>query len=82
MAFVLVQHLDPGHESKLPQLLARVTSLPVLEVVDNTPVKPNHVYVIPPNRIMTIERHRLKLMPRKKKDSAEEYQGAVLAGSV
>src|SRR6266571_3950170 len=56
MAFVLVQHLDPEHESKLPQLLGRATKLPVLEVVNNTRVKPNHIYVIPPNRTMTIER--------------------------
>src|SRR6266702_5238257 len=53
MAFVLVQHLDPEHESKLPQLLGRATNLPVLEVVNNTRVKPNHIYVIPPNRTMT-----------------------------
>ena len=35
LAFVLVQHLDPEHESKLPQLLGRVTNLPVLEIINN-----------------------------------------------
>jgi two-component system CheB/CheR fusion protein len=68
MAFVLVQHLDPEHESKLPQLLGRVAKVPVLEVINNTRVKPNHVYVIPPNKSMTIESRALKLVPRKKKD--------------
>jgi two-component system, chemotaxis family, CheB/CheR fusion protein len=68
MAFVLVQHLDPEHESKLPQLLGRATALPVLEVVNNTRVKANHIYVIPPNRTMTIERRTLKLLPRQKTD--------------
>jgi two-component system CheB/CheR fusion protein len=68
MAFVLVQHLDPEHESKLPQLLARATELPVLEAVNNTRVKPNHIYVIPPNRMMTIEERTLKLLPRQKTD--------------
>ena len=68
MAFVLVQHLDPSHESKLPQLLGRVTNLPVLEVNDNTRVQPDHVYVIPPNRTMRIERRVLRLLPRKKTD--------------
>jgi two-component system CheB/CheR fusion protein len=68
MAFVLVQHLDPSHESKLPQLLGRVTNLPVLEVDGNTRVQPNHVYVIPPNRTMRIEKRVLKLLPRKKTD--------------
>src|SRR5437762_5503067 len=68
LAFVLVQHLDPEHESKLPQLLGRATKLPVLEVANNTRVKPDHIYVIPPNRTMTIERRRLKLLPRQKTD--------------
>src|SRR5258708_1251940 len=68
LAFVLVQHLDPEHESKLPQLLGRVTNLPVLEIINNTRVQPNHIYVIPPNKSMTIERRTLKLVPRKKRD--------------
>src|SRR4051812_38924712 len=49
MGFVLVQHLDPEHESALPQLLTRATSMPVLQVTNKLLVKPNHVYVIPPN---------------------------------
>src|SRR5207237_10441634 len=68
MAFVLVQHLDPEHESKLPQLLGRATKLPVLEVANNTRVKPDHIYVIPPNRKMTIERRTLKLLARQQTD--------------
>ena len=68
MAFVLVQHLDPEHESKLPQLLGRATKLPVLEVANNTRVQPDRIYVIPPNKSMTIERRILKLVPRKKTD--------------
>src|SRR5262249_12498194 len=71
MAFVLVQHLDPSHESKLPQLLGRVTKLPVLEVGNNTRVQPDHVYVIPPNRTMRIEKRVLKLLPRKKTDGQD-----------
>jgi two-component system, chemotaxis family, CheB/CheR fusion protein len=49
MGFVLVQHLDPVHDSALTQLLGRATSLPVREVTNNLRVEPNHVYVIPPN---------------------------------
>src|SRR5437867_4152562 len=52
MGFVLVQHLDPKHASALTQLLARATSMTVHEVSDNMPVRPNHVYVIPPNTAM------------------------------
>ncbi|HEV2455477.1 MAG TPA: chemotaxis protein CheB, partial [Verrucomicrobiae bacterium] len=64
MGFVLVQHLDPKHESGLTQLLARVTSMPVREVTNNLRVEPNHVYVIPPNTNLAIEQSVLKLQPR------------------
>ena len=50
LGFVLVQHLDPQHESALTQLLTRVTSIPVREVTNNLQVEPNHIYVIPPIR--------------------------------
>ena len=65
MGFVLVQHLDPEHESKLPELLAKTSKMPVLEVANNTRVKQDHIYVIPPNRSMTIKDGVLKLLPRK-----------------
>jgi two-component system CheB/CheR fusion protein len=64
MAFVLVPHLDPEHESALVQLLARATSMPVREVANDLPVVPNHVYVIPPNTVMGITSGVLKLSPR------------------
>jgi chemotaxis response regulator CheB len=64
MGFVLVQHLDPQHESALTQLLARATSLPVREVTDNLRVQSNHVYVIPPNTNLAIAQGVLKLQPR------------------
>src|ERR1019366_895945 len=48
MAFVLIQHLDPSHESHLTELLARASKMPVAEVKDETRVEANHVYVIPP----------------------------------
>ncbi len=64
MAFVLVQHLDPKHDSKLHDLLARTTSLPVVEVTDGMAVQPNQVYIIPRNTNMAIEGDELKLTPR------------------
>ena len=64
LGFVLVQHLDPQHESVLSQLLTRVTPLPVHEVTNNLRVEPNHVYVIPPNTNLSIEQGVLKLQPR------------------
>jgi two-component system, chemotaxis family, CheB/CheR fusion protein len=64
MAFVLVQHLDPKHESALSGLLGRTTTLPVSEVSQNLRVEPNRVYVIPPNRMLTIRDGVLNLTPR------------------
>src|SRR4029453_17139310 len=62
--FVLVQHLDPEHDSALTQLLGRATSLPVREVTNNLRVEPNHVYVIPPTRTLSIAAGVLILGPR------------------
>ncbi len=64
MGFVLVQHLDPVHESSLTKLLARATAMQVLEVTDAMRVQPNHVYVIPPNTLMSIAAGVLQLQPR------------------
>jgi two-component system, chemotaxis family, CheB/CheR fusion protein len=63
-SFVLVQHLDPGHESALTQILSRATSMPVSEATDNLPVEARHIYVIPPNRALSIGQGVLKLQPR------------------
>lgn len=65
MAFVLVQHLDPTHESALSSLLARTTIMPVTEARNNLPLEPNRLYIIPPNKNMGISARRLKLFPRR-----------------
>jgi two-component system CheB/CheR fusion protein len=54
MAFVVIQHLDPTHVGIMPELLQRTTNMNVFQVTDHLQVKPNHVYVIPPNRSMSI----------------------------
>ena len=64
MAYVLVQHLDPSHESALTELLAKATEMPVRQVIDGTPVEPNHVYVIPPNVDLIISQGILRLTAR------------------
>ena len=66
MGFVLVQHLDPEHESALTQILSRVTSLPVCDVTNNQPVQPNHVYIIPPDTNLSIVEGVLQLQRRPK----------------
>jgi two-component system CheB/CheR fusion protein len=64
MAFIFIQHLAPQHASMLPALLLRSTMMPVMEVQHGAPVKPNHVYVIPPNALMRIAGDVLELEPR------------------
>ncbi len=54
MAFVLVSHLDPGHASMLTEILQRVTTMTVIEAQDQMVVAPDRVYVIPPNRDMSV----------------------------
>ena len=61
MAFVVVQHLSPNHVGNLPELLQRSTSMKVLQVNGSTKVQPDHVYVIPPNKDMTIKSRTLFL---------------------
>src|SRR5450759_4875077 len=54
MAYVVIQHLDPTQKGMLPELLQRITKLKVFQVTERMPVKPNCVYVIPPNTSMSI----------------------------
>ena len=54
IAFVIVQHLDPTHKGIMPELLQRTTGMEVFQVRDRMKVKPNCVYVIPPNKDMSI----------------------------
>ena len=61
IAFVLIPHLDPTHESLMVELLTRHTSMPVVEAVEGMAVEPNRVYIIPPDRNMTISGGVLRL---------------------
>ncbi len=54
MAFVVIQHLDPNHVGIMPELLQRITPMKVFQATDSLKVKPNCVYVIPPNKSMSI----------------------------
>ena len=65
MAFVIVQHLAPHHESYLTQLLSRSSKIQVETVTDGTPVEAHHVYVIPPNSDLGIRQGVLRLIPPK-----------------
>ncbi len=62
-AFILVQHSDPSGGSMMPALLAPHTSLTVLEAAEGAPVKPGHLYIIPPGRYLSVGEGRLHLSP-------------------
>jgi two-component system, chemotaxis family, CheB/CheR fusion protein len=64
--YVLVQHLDPTHESILAELLGRGAHIPVLQAIDRQRVEPDHAYVIPPDTEMTMTDGHLRLAPRKR----------------
>lgn len=64
MAFVLVQHLAPAHESALPEILQRVTKIPVLEISDDVKILVDTIYVIPSNKILILTDGVLRLSPR------------------
>ncbi len=66
MCFILVQHLDPVHESALTQILSRATVLPVREITDGLVVEPNCIYVIPRDTSLRIAGGILRLEPRQK----------------
>jgi len=62
LAFVVVMHLSPDHESNLPSVIQQKTKMPVLQVREPEKVKPNHIYVIPPNKQLTFEESVLHLI--------------------
>ncbi|OIQ98975.1 chemotaxis protein methyltransferase cher2 [mine drainage metagenome] len=97
MAFVLVSHLDPDHDSMLTEILQRTTTMPVVEARDHVKVERNCVYVLPPNREMAIFHGNLQLstpeMPRGQRmvidsflrslaeDQGEKAVGIILSGT-
>jgi two-component system, chemotaxis family, CheB/CheR fusion protein len=61
MAFILVQHLDPTHESMMVDLLAGHTSMAVRQATDGLLIEPDHLYVIPPATYLSIGNGALHL---------------------
>jgi len=64
MAVVVIQHLDPHHESVLPELLSVQTGMRVIQVQQETPIETGHVYVISPNTVLEIRNRRLVIETR------------------
>jgi len=61
LAFVLVQHLHPHHQSLMPELLSKSTDMPVLAAEEGMQIIPDHVYVIPSNTTLTVKDRRLHI---------------------
>ncbi len=61
MAFILIPHLDPSHVSMLPELLRKYSEMAIHQAENETKVEPNKIYIIPPNRQMTIGHGTLRL---------------------
>lgn len=61
-AIVVIQHLAPDHPSALPDLLQRLTPMRVFEALDGALIEPNCVYVIPPNKDLSLLHGKLRLL--------------------
>ena len=63
LAYVVILHLSPEHESRLAEVLQSAASIPVIQVREQVEVAPNHVYVIPPNQSLSMQDGHLALSP-------------------
>ncbi len=64
---MVIQHLSPDHKSMMEQLLARHTPMPVLVVEDGMLLTPGKVYLLPPGALMSLDKGRLRLTPKRSK---------------
>lgn len=64
LAFIVIQHLSPDYKSLLPELLTKHTTMPVLAAEDNQEIFGNHVYVLPPKKLITLEKNRIRLQKK------------------
>src|SRR4051812_23729334 len=67
LAFVLLQHLDPTHDTLMPELLSKHTAMRVLRVEDGLKIQANHVYVNAPNGSVRMENCTLRVGPLERK---------------
>jgi len=61
MSYVVAQHMSPQHKSMMVDLLARATSLPVVEATEGQKLQPNTIYITPPNRNIEIRDYSVVL---------------------
>lgn len=63
IAYVVILHLSPDHDSRLAQVLQTVTKMPVKQVTEKVKVEPDHVYVVPPNQHLTMQDGSILVSP-------------------
>jgi two-component system, chemotaxis family, CheB/CheR fusion protein len=73
LAFILVQHLDPKHDSILVEILRKVALIPVHEITNNLNIEPDHIYVIPSNKLLTANDGILNLAARSLDSNDNNY---------
>jgi len=97
MAFVLIPHLDPSHDSRMVEWLRKLTAMPVVEAEHEMAVEVNRIHIIPPKKFLAISDRRLQLTdpptPRSwqtsidfflrslAKDQGERAIGIILSGT-
>jgi len=82
MAFVIISHMNPEAFSQLALILARHTKMPALVASGGVPVSANHVYVIPANADLEIEKEKFKVTsPRSRRNAQIDIFFASIAGA-
>jgi two-component system, chemotaxis family, CheB/CheR fusion protein len=66
MAYVFVLHMNPSHHSVLGNILSRATTMPVHEVTEPVPVRPNNVYVVPADSELSLKGGALRPVKRQR----------------
>lgn len=81
-AFLVITHLAPHQKSLLPEILGRCTTIAVSPACDGERIDPGHLYVLPPDAILTVVDHRLVLAPRGQERNVIDVCLASLASDV
>ena len=67
LSFVLVPHLDPSHVSLMPELIQKCSTMEVVQVKDGTKVRPNTIYIVPPNKNLAVLKRTFQLLTPSKR---------------
>jgi two-component system CheB/CheR fusion protein len=64
MAYIVIVHMSPGQPSMLAELLQKVSLVPVTSAKDNESIKPDHIYVVPPNSDINVYKGKIQLLDK------------------